>query len=114
MAGDGYVTEPNRRASMLFDADPQSTVLFVDVPGAAPMCVQTVRLDRVRYDAVPTNVLSRALDRNARPASIRAAGWQALRLRKRRSPTSCSAASAIGKHPALHRLIAVSLKADRA
>ncbi|SPJ25377.1 HD domain-containing protein [Palleronia abyssalis] len=42
-----YVMESDRSASMLFDADPDSSVLYVTVPQFGHLCLQMVQLERV-------------------------------------------------------------------
>ena len=50
--------QANRLSSMLFDADPQSSVRFVKHDQFGSLCIQTMNLDRVRYDAAPSNILA--------------------------------------------------------
>ena len=58
VAQPAYVMEANRLGSMLFDADPDSSVGFVTVALFGALCIQSMSLDRMRFDAAPTNVLA--------------------------------------------------------
>jgi len=50
ISGPAYVMECNRLASMLFDADPDSTVRFVDHHPFRSLPIQCTQLERVRFD----------------------------------------------------------------
>ncbi|PBB57963.1 ATP-binding protein [Mesorhizobium loti] len=52
-----YVMEPDRSASMLFDADPDGTVLFIPAAQIGHVCIQLVQLERVDASQ-PGNVLA--------------------------------------------------------
>jgi hypothetical protein len=53
-----YVIEADRRGSMLFDADSESSVKFVDFPPLGPLCIQVMKLGRARFKSLPTNILA--------------------------------------------------------
>lgn len=50
ISGPAYVMECNRLASMLFDADPDSTIRFVDHRPFRSLPIQCTQLERVRLD----------------------------------------------------------------
>lgn len=61
--GSNFVLEANRQASMLFDADPQSTIFMVDteVPGLGkrvPVCIQRVNLANITFDKTLHGILA--------------------------------------------------------
>ena len=62
---------------MLFDADPDSSVGFFTFAPFGPLCIQSMSLDRMRFDAAPTNVL----------AGIQGRWAGAIYLRSFRTPT---------------------------
>lgn len=53
-----YVMEANRLGSMLFDADPESSVRFIPYPRVGPLCIQAVSLERVRFNEAQENLLA--------------------------------------------------------
>lgn len=48
-----YVMEPDRSASMLFDADPDSTVFYLAAAQFGRLCIQLVQLERVNISHPP-------------------------------------------------------------
>lgn len=53
-----YILEANRLGSMLFDADPESSVRFVTLDTFGPVCIQAMSLDRANYSDPPSNILT--------------------------------------------------------
>lgn len=53
-----YVMEANRLGSMLFDADPDSSVRFVTYEPFGPLCIQAMSLERVRFNGAQENLLA--------------------------------------------------------
>jgi predicted phosphoadenosine phosphosulfate sulfurtransferase len=53
-----YVMEANRLGSMLFDADPDSSVRFVTCAPFGPLCIQAMSLERVRFKEAQENLLA--------------------------------------------------------
>jgi hypothetical protein len=55
-----FVLEPDRAASMLFDADPESTVEFFSPPQLAggQICIQRITLENVRFGDAPEGILA--------------------------------------------------------
>ncbi|UJM90888.1 hypothetical protein LRK24_03000 [Rhodanobacter denitrificans] len=61
--GPNFVLEANRQASMLFDADPQSTIFMVHTkaPGFSkevPVCIQRVNLANITFDTMLHGILA--------------------------------------------------------
>lgn len=58
-----YVGDANRQMSMLFDADPTSTVEVINAPLVVgqlhPICIQSVNLNNVKYDCSQQNILAK-------------------------------------------------------
>lgn len=72
-----YVMEANRLGSMLFDADPESSVTFVDHAPFGSLCIQAMSLERATFNAAPANILAEVQGR-----------WSgAVYLRTFRTPT---------------------------
>ncbi len=57
VSSPAYVIEANRAASMLFDADPESSVEFFSQHPFGHLCVQAINLERLSFDAAAANVL---------------------------------------------------------
>jgi Histidine kinase-, DNA gyrase B-, and HSP90-like ATPase len=53
-----FVAEADRNASMLFDGDPDSTVLYAQVPAFGDICIQRANLSKVQFSGAPRNVLA--------------------------------------------------------
>ncbi|HEX5338916.1 MAG TPA: hypothetical protein VFW53_10815, partial [Gallionella sp.] len=53
-----YVIEASQLGSMLFDADPESSVRFVELPGFGPLCIQEMSLERASFSTAPSNILT--------------------------------------------------------
>ena len=55
-----FVLEPDRAASMLFDADPESTVEFFSLPElpGGQICIQRMTLENVRFGVAPEGILA--------------------------------------------------------
>lgn len=61
--GPNFVLEANRQASMLFDADPRSTIFMVDAElpslgGRARVCIQRINLANITFDRMLHGVLA--------------------------------------------------------
>lgn len=53
-----YVIEASQLGSMLFDADPESSVRFVRLPSFGPLCIQEMSLERASFSTAPSNILT--------------------------------------------------------
>lgn len=53
-----YVMEANRLGSMLFDADPESSVRFITYAPFGSLCIQAMNLERVRFREAQENLLA--------------------------------------------------------
>ncbi len=53
-----YVMEANRLGSMLFDADPESSVLFPRHAYFGFLCILEIALDRASFSTAPSNILT--------------------------------------------------------
>lgn len=53
-----YVIETNHLGSLLFDGDPDSSVDYVSVGPFRNLCIQSIKLDRVRFEEPPTDVIT--------------------------------------------------------
>lgn len=53
-----YVIEANRLGSMLFDADPESSVRFVGHSIYGQLCIQAMRLERASFNTAPSNIMT--------------------------------------------------------
>lgn len=58
VASPVYVMEANRLGSMLFDADPESSVRFVGLEHFGNLCIQAVSLERTVFNGAPRNILA--------------------------------------------------------
>ncbi|MFH0134020.1 ATP-binding protein [Variovorax sp. VaC1] len=58
-----YVMEVDRRGSMLFDADPESSVRFINIPSFDSLCIQVMKLERARFNTPPENILAQVQGR---------------------------------------------------
>lgn len=58
-----YVMEANRLGSMLFDADPESSVRFVPYASVAFICIQAMSLERVRFNEGQGSILAQVKGR---------------------------------------------------
>jgi hypothetical protein len=58
-----YVMAADRLGSMLFDADPDSSVLFQPVNPLGLLCIQFADFGRMSFDAPPTNILAQVQGR---------------------------------------------------
>lgn len=60
-----FVLEPDRSASMLFDSDRKSSVEFASIAGApgAPVCIQRINLENVRFATPPEGILAKVQGR---------------------------------------------------
>jgi hypothetical protein len=60
-----FVLEPDRSASMLFDSDPKSSVEFASIAGVhdAPVCIQRMKLENVRFATPPEGILAKVQGR---------------------------------------------------
>jgi Histidine kinase-, DNA gyrase B-, and HSP90-like ATPase len=56
--GPVFVMAADRIGSMLFDADPQSSVGYMNLNDKANLCIQFVCLDNIDFDAPPKNILA--------------------------------------------------------
>ena len=59
IAQPAYVMEANRLGSMLFDADPDSSVRFIPHAQLGPICIQAMNLERVRFNEAQENILTK-------------------------------------------------------
>lgn len=53
-----YVIETNRLGSLLFDGDPDSSVEYVSVGPFRSLCIQSMKLDRVLFTELATDVIT--------------------------------------------------------
>lgn len=67
-----YVAAPSRLASMLFDADPDSSVMFASVYPVGDVCVMTASLDRMNFQSSPAGILAELHGRWAGAIYLRA------------------------------------------
>ncbi len=58
-----YVMAADRLGSMLFDADPDSSVRFQSLDGLGLICIQFADLRRVSFDTPPVNILAQVQGR---------------------------------------------------
>jgi hypothetical protein len=58
-----YVMAADRLSSMLFDADPDSSVGFQRIDGLGVLCIQFAHLGRISFDKPPSNILAEVLGR---------------------------------------------------
>jgi hypothetical protein len=63
VSGPVFVMAADRRGSMLFDADPESSIHFVSDARYGQLCIQSISLARVKFDAPPENILAQVTGR---------------------------------------------------